>query len=182
MQTTKFESGLVLHFSDEPTPAWMVAAWLPHTEDLDYALRAATEAQARERVVDCVVHDIYEGDAEQLAEDLKAWGEKAVTVQRCTPLSLEGERPLTGRRADLCYSLPLVPDRQALGRFTYQLRKFGRELAAMEIPEPYRGLLRARLAGLEDILKNARVDYGGDGSLLDPESTDNESLRKRLGE
>ena len=78
------------------------------------------------------------------------------------------------------YSTPLIPDRQALVRFTYQIRKLCRELAGMGVPSPYRDLLRQKLHDLEQLLKCAQIDYDDDGSLLD--SPDNEWLRERLGQ
>lgn len=65
------------------------------------------------------------------------------------------------------YSRPLIPDRSALGRFTYQLRKFQREIRSMGIPPAFEKAVDKRLTDLENLLKGGAIDYDEDTTVLD---------------
>lgn len=65
------------------------------------------------------------------------------------------------------YSIPLFPDRQAVGRSTYQIRKIKRDLTAMDIPEPFKSVAIQRVADFEVWMKNAVIDFDDDGSILE---------------
>lgn len=76
------------------------------------------------------------------------------------------------------HSIYLVPDRQAVGRTTYQLRKFNKDLAKMDIPEPFKSVLRQRVTDFEALLKNGVIDLDDDGSVLEDSPDNNYCLGK----
>lgn len=73
------------------------------------------------------------------------------------------------------YSLPLIPDRQAVGRTTYQLRKFIKDVRKMDIPEPFKAALLKRVEDFENMLKGAVIDFDDNGTIL-VGSQDNNSI------
>lgn len=64
------------------------------------------------------------------------------------------------------YSVPLIPDRQAVGRTTYQLRKFYKDVQKMDIPSPFKEALLSKVNAFENMLKGAVIDYDDDGTIL----------------
>lgn len=76
------------------------------------------------------------------------------------------------------YSLPLIPDRQAVGRTTYQLRKFMRDIQKMDIPKPFKEALLGRVYDFEQMLKGAVIDYDDNGTILQG-SPDNDLILGR---
>lgn len=71
------------------------------------------------------------------------------------------------------YSIPLVPDRQAVGQATYQLRRFQKQVMVMEIPQPFKQALLEKISSFENFLKGAVIDYNDDGTILES-SPDND--------
>ena len=64
------------------------------------------------------------------------------------------------------YSRLLIPNRQAVGRTTYQLRKFMKDVQQMDIPEPFKAALLSQVKEFERMLKGAVIDFDDDGTIL----------------
>lgn len=80
------------------------------------------------------------------------------------------------------YSVLLIPDRQAVGRTTYQLRKFMRDIQKMDIPAPFKEALLGRVCDFEQMLKGTVIDYDDDGTILQGSPDNNLILGKINGQ
>lgn len=67
------------------------------------------------------------------------------------------------------YSIPLIPNRQAVGQVTYQLRRFAKQVHEMNIPGEFKEALIEDICAFEGKLKHAFIDFDDDGEILESE-------------
>lgn len=64
------------------------------------------------------------------------------------------------------YAKYLFPDRQAVGKATYNLRNLMKNVREMDIPEPEKKDAIERIHAFERYLKNSTIDFNDDGSVI----------------